>query len=102
MATKNFVLSRNADAKYLTAANKKELLESLDAVSVTVANPSGQGKNTSCFMNGILENKEFIINYNQGNEIVYDGLEKSINSLPSKKIDEYLTEQILKFIRNIQ
>jgi len=68
----------------------------------TVANPSGQGKNTSCFMNGILENKEFIINYNQGNEIIYDGLEKSINSLPSKKIDEYLTEQILKFIRNIQ
>lgn len=68
----------------------------------TVHNPSGQGKETSCFMNGILENKEFIINYNQNNEIVYDGFEKSINKLPRKDLDKYLTEQILKFIRAVK
>jgi len=68
----------------------------------SVWEPSGQGKDNSCFVNGILENKEFIINYNGNNEIIYDGFEKSIDNLPSKKVNEYLTEQILKFIHSVK
>lgn len=68
----------------------------------SVWEPSGQGKTASCFVNGILENKEFIIEYDGDNEIVYDGFEKSINHLPRKDVDAYLTEQILNFINNIK
>ncbi len=68
----------------------------------TVWEPSGQGKNTSCFVNGILENKEFIIEYNNDNEIIYDGFEKSINHLPKKDLEFYLMEQIMSFIKKIQ
>lgn len=67
----------------------------------TVWEPSGQGKNTSCFVNGILENKDFIIEYNNDNEIFYDGFEKSINNLPKKDLNKYLMEQILDFIKKI-
>lgn len=68
----------------------------------TVHNPSGQGKDTSCFMNGILENKEFIINYDNGYEEIYDGFEKTIGNLPKKQVDAYLTEAILDFISKIR
>ena len=68
----------------------------------TVHNPSGQGKSSSCFVNGILENKEFIISYNGGNEVVYDGFEKSINNLPKKDVEQYLMEQIMDFISKIK
>lgn len=68
----------------------------------TVHNPSGQGKDTSCFVNGILENKEFIINYNGDNEIIYDGFHESINNLPKKDVEKYLMEQIMNFIAKIK
>ena len=68
----------------------------------TVWEPSGQGKDTSCFVNGILENKEFIINYNQSNEIIYDGFHESIDNLPKKDIEKYLMEQIMDFVRKIK
>jgi len=68
----------------------------------TVWEPSGQGNNTSCFVNGILENKEFIINYNQNNEIIYDGFHESIDNLPKKDLEKYLMEQIMAFIRKIK
>jgi hypothetical protein len=67
----------------------------------TVWEPSGQGKNTSCFVDGILENKEFIIEYDNQNEIIYDGFEKSINHLPKRDIEHYLMEQIMDFIKKI-
>jgi hypothetical protein len=68
----------------------------------TVWEPSGQGKNASCFVNGILENKEFMINYNQGNEIIYDGFQESIDHLPKRDIEKYLMEQIMNFISKIK
>lgn len=67
----------------------------------TVHNPSGRGKDTSCFVNGILENKEFIINYNNNNEIIYDKFESGIGSLPKNDINKYLMEQIKSFINSI-
>jgi hypothetical protein len=67
----------------------------------TVWEPSGQGKNASCFVNGILENKDFIINYNNTNEIIYDGFHESIGNLPKKDVESYLMENILNFINKV-
>jgi len=68
----------------------------------TVWEPSGQGKKNSCFVNGILENKEFIIDYNNDNEIIYDKFEESIDSLPKKEVEKYIMEQIMSFIEKIK
>lgn len=68
----------------------------------TVWNPSGQGKDTSCFVDGILENKEFIVKSNNKFEELYSNFENSINKLPRKDIDNYLAEQIITFINSIK
>lgn len=68
----------------------------------TVWEPSGQGKENSCFINGILENKEFSISYNQSNEIIYDQFENSLSNLPRRDVDSFITEQILEFINKIK
>lgn len=87
----------------LTESNGINYVKSPKMVATdTVWEPSGQGKDHSCFVNGILENKDFIISYNQGNEIIYDGFEKTIGNLPRKQIDAYLTEAILEFISKIR
>jgi|TARA_R110000764_G_scaffold230697_1_gene321996 hypothetical protein len=67
----------------------------------TVHNPSGQGKTRSCFVNGILENKEWIINYDNGNEELYDSFEGSLATLPKKDVDRYLRENIIRFINSL-
>jgi hypothetical protein len=67
----------------------------------TVHNPSGQGKTQSCFVNGILENKDFIIDYNNGHEEIYDKFEEGISNLPKRNKDEYLKEQIMNFINSL-
>lgn len=87
-------LMEGSEASYV----KKPKMIAVD----TVWEPSGQGKNTSCFVNGILENKEFIISYSGSNEIIYDGFEKSINHLPRKDVEGYLMEKILQFINSIK
>lgn len=68
----------------------------------TVWNPSGQGKDTSCFVDGILENKEFIVKSNNKFEELYSNFENAINKLPRKDIDNYLAEQIITFINSIK
>ena len=56
MATKNFVLSRNADPKYLTADNKRELLGSIGAVSVAESTPTSMLNRTErlAITNGVV------------------------------------------------
>lgn len=64
-----------------------------------VADPSC----ADAFVNGILENKQWICN-NDGKFVpVYDRFENSLNTLPrkSEQLQEYLTEQISKFIRKL-
>lgn len=68
----------------------------------TVWNPSGQGKDNSCFVDGILENKEFIISSNNKFEEIYDKFEEAINNLPRNEVDNYLAEQIIAFINAIK
>lgn len=52
------------------------------------------------FVNGILESKQWVVAENGKFEEVYEGFEKSIKTLPRKDIDQFLREQILKFISN--
>ena len=53
------------------------------------------------FVNGILESKQFVVNVDGSFEESYDRFEKSIKTLPKKNIDEFLRENIIKFINNL-
>ena len=87
----------------ITEGNDGDVVTSPNVRAIdTVHNPSGQGKDTHCFVNGILENKNFMIDYDQGNERVFDGFEYSLNKLPRKDVEKYLMEQIMDFIKKIK
>lgn len=62
-----------------------------------VADPSNPGS----FVDGILENKQFIINSDGKFEATYDEFESKIGNLPTKDVDAYLKEQVINFINNI-
>jgi len=50
------------------------------------------------FVNGILESKQFILSTDGRWEEMYENFEKSISDLPKKEINEYLQEQVIKFL----
>jgi hypothetical protein len=52
------------------------------------------------FVNGILESKQWVVAEDGKFEQVYENFEKSLRNLPTRDIDIYLREQILKFIKN--
>ena len=52
------------------------------------------------FVNGILESKQWVVAEDGKFEQVYENFEKSLRNLPTRDIDVYLREQILKFIKN--
>lgn len=71
-------------------------LKAIDAVS----SPSM----TSAWTNGILESKEFICNYNDRNERIYEELERSLARFPSKRSNEielHITSAIKNFISKL-
>lgn len=53
------------------------------------------------FVNGILESKQYVVNKYGQFEEMYDNFEKSIETLPKKNTDDFLKENILKFIRSL-
>jgi hypothetical protein len=53
------------------------------------------------FVNGILESKQWVVSDDGEFEEVYENFEKSIKTLPSKNMDAYLKDQILKFINSL-
>lgn len=53
------------------------------------------------FVNGILESKQWVVASNGKFEEVYDNFERKISNLPTKDMDAYLREQIIKFINQI-
>ena len=53
------------------------------------------------FVNGILESKQWILNKDGSFEEHYDRFEESLNKLPRNDVNDYLTEKIIAFIRNI-
>lgn len=60
-----------------------------------VADPSCQ----TAFVNGILENKEWICSYDEENERVYKLFEDKLSTLPNKERESYLTEAVVQFLR---
>lgn len=62
-----------------------------------VADPSY----SDAFVNGILESKQWILNKKGEFEEYYDAFEKSLKNLPTKDVNNYLTEKIIAFIQNI-
>lgn len=63
-----------------------------------VADPSNPGS----FVNGILESKQYVLNGDSGKfEEIYDDFENSISNLPKKEVDQYLREQVITFIGEI-
>ena len=63
-----------------------------------VADPSAPG----AFVNGILESKSFVLNQNGRYEEVYDTFQSKLANLPRKDVDNYLREQIVKFIQGLK
>jgi hypothetical protein len=68
----------------------------------TVWEPSGQGKDNSCFVNGILENREFIIRSDNQFEVLYDKFNNALSKLPRKDVNDYITENIINFINGLR
>ena len=53
------------------------------------------------FVNGILESRDWICNFNEKNEKIYEEFDKKLSKLPYKDVDDYLYESVLKFIRSL-
>jgi hypothetical protein len=53
------------------------------------------------FVNGILESKQYVVNQYGQFEEAYDNFEKTISNLPKKGTDDYLRDNILKFIKSL-
>lgn len=53
------------------------------------------------FVNGILESKQYVVNKYGQFEEMYDNFEKSLQTLPKKNTDDFLKENILKFIKSL-
>lgn len=54
------------------------------------------------FVNGILESKSFVVDDEGRFEEMYDNFEKNISKLPKNDVDNYLREQIVKFIQSLR
>ena len=53
------------------------------------------------FVNGILESKQYVVNKYGQFEEMYDNFEKSLQTLPKRNTDDFLKENILKFIKSL-
>ena len=62
-----------------------------------VADPSY----SDAFVNGILESKQWILNRKGEFEEHYNAFEESLKTLPTKDVNDYLTNKIIAFIKNI-
>jgi len=54
------------------------------------------------FVNGILESKQYVLGSNGEFEEIYNNFEKKISHLPRTGVEEFLKEQVIEFIRQIQ
>lgn len=62
-----------------------------------VADPSF----SEAFVNGILESKEWVLSDAGSFEETYDTFSESLNKLPRKDVEAYLTEQIMIFMKKL-
>ena len=54
------------------------------------------------FVNGILESKQYVLGTNGEFEELYNRFEKCISHLPRKDVEDFLKEQVMDFISQIQ
>jgi hypothetical protein len=79
--------------------NGHSYVSDLHLISVdVVADPSVP----TAFVNGILESKQWILGEYGKFEPVYANFEKSIKTLPNKERQQYLKEQVIKFINALK
>lgn len=50
------------------------------------------------YVNGIMESKEWLCNYNEKYERVYEEFEDRVSKLPKRDLDHYLLEQVMNFL----
>jgi hypothetical protein len=68
----------------------------------TVLDPSAPGCCSECIVEGILQHREFMINeHNEIVEIPYEQFVKSLNRLPVRNRDEYVSECVRRFLGSI-
>ena len=74
------------------------IVENMHLVAIdVVADPSFP----KAFVNGILEAKQWYISDDGSYEEQYDNFEKAISTLPKHDVDNFLRDQILKFINTL-
>ena len=54
------------------------------------------------FVNGVLESKKYVLEMDGSYEELYDQFENTIAKLPRKDVEDFLKEQVIDFIRQIQ
>lgn len=54
------------------------------------------------FVNGILESREWICNFDEKNERLYEEFDKRLASLPNYKVDDYLFAACMDLIKKLQ
>jgi len=68
----------------------------------TVLDPSAAGCCSECIVEGILQNKDFMINeHNEIVEMPYERFIKDLSKLPIRNRDEYVTECVRRFLGSI-
>lgn len=68
----------------------------------TVLDPSAPGCNSECIVEGILQNREFMLNeHNEIVEVPYDKLRRGLAKLPVGNKDEYISECVRRFLNSI-
>jgi len=53
------------------------------------------------FVNGILESKQYVVNKYGQFEEMYDNFENNISTMPLKNRDQFLKDNIIKFLRSL-
>lgn len=54
------------------------------------------------YVNGIMEAREWICNYDEKNERIYEAFDKKLAKLPKKDVDKYLFEAFKNFIDSLR
>lgn len=92
-------VSSRALGKLIPLGENTNRVEDMKLIAVDcVADPSYPG----AFVNGILESKQYVL-ADDGSylEELYDKFERKLANLPRKDVEEFLKEQVLDFIREL-
>jgi hypothetical protein len=92
-------VSSRALGKLIPIGENTNRVEDMKLIAIDcVADPSYP----KAFVNGILESKQYVLADDGSFEEIYDRFQNSIANLPRKDVEEYLKEQVVEFIRQIQ